>query len=354
MHDRYFPSYTIGKNAFSKFNDVCKKLGHNFLMVGGETALSVAADKLLENISESFNLIDKVIYGKECYEDRVLELYNMYKEENTDFVVGVGGGKAIDTSKYLAHLLGVPIITVPTIASTCAAASALSVVYSKNHAFEKFVHYKKPAFHCFIDTEIIANAPYEFLRAGIGDTLAKHYEVEFSSRGRNLDYSSEFGLTLSSMCNTPLKRNAVSAIAACKANKINNELENVVLAIIISTGIVSMLINPDYNGALAHALFYGLTNIKGFEEKFLHGDVVGYCTAVQLAVDKNMNEAKEIVKFLKSLNIETTLGERNIPCDFLFLNDVLESALNDPDMRIIPYKVTKEMLFDGICAVENL
>ena len=48
----------------------------------------------------------------------------------------------------------------------------------------------------------------KFLRAGIGDTLAKHYEVEFSARGRKLDYSSELGLTISSMCNEPLMRYA--------------------------------------------------------------------------------------------------------------------------------------------------
>ena len=90
------------------------------------------------------------------------------------------------------------------------------------------------------------------------------------------------------------------------------------------------------------------------KKKFLHGDVVGYCTAVQLAVDGNMEEAKRIVEFLKSINVETSLKERNIPCDKVFLDKVLESALKDPDMNVIPYKVTKDMLFDGILKIENL
>ena len=114
-----------------------------------------------------------------------------------------------------------------------------------------------------------------------------------------------------------------------------------------------MLINPDYNGAMAHALFYGLTVLEGFEENFLHGDVVGYCTAVQLAVDNNMKEAVRIVEFLKSIKIETTLAERNIPCDRLFLDKVLESALKDPDMKVIPYEVTKDKLFKGIEKIEK-
>ena len=353
MLERYFAAYTIGEDAFSKFNDVCKNLGTNFLLIGGKTALSVSRDKLMSYVCSEFNVVDEVIYGNECSEERVLELFDIYKDKEIDFIVGAGGGKAIDTSKFLADKLEIPVVTIPTIASTCAASSALSVVYTPNHVFSKFAYYKKPAYHCFIDTEIISQSPYRFLRAGIGDTLAKHYEVEFSARGRELDYSSELGITISTMCNVPLMRYAKEALKASLENTTSYELEQVILAIIISTGMVSMLINPDYNGAMAHAFFYGLTRIEGFEENFLHGDVVGYCTMVQLAVDQQLDEAKKIKAFLKSIGIETTLAERNIPCDKDFLDKVLESALNDPDMKVIPYTVTKDMLFDGILAVEN-
>ena len=354
MQERYFASYTLGDDAFSKFNEVCKGLGRNYLLIGGKTALSVSRERLISSISSYFNMVDEVIYGTECLEERVFELSNIYKDKNIDFVVGVGGGKAIDTSKYLADVLNVPVVTVPTIASTCAASSALSVIYTKEHSFSKFVYYTKPAYHCFIDTKIIREAPYKFIRAGIGDTLAKHYEVEFSARGRVLDYSSELAVTISSMCNEPLMRYAKKALEDVVDNKISYELEQIILAIIITTGMVSMMINPDYNGAMAHALFYGLTEIEGFEEKFLHGDVVGYCTAVQLAVDGNINEAKRIVEFLKSIRVETSLKERNIPCDREYLDEILKSALKDPDMKVIPYEVTEDMLFEGIKLIEEL
>lgn len=354
MQERYFPAYTLGVDAFKNFNNVCGKLGTNLLLIGGKTALSVARYKLLSCISQDFNVVDEVIYGTECYEERVFELYEGYKNIDIDFVVGVGGGKALDTSKYLADMLNVPVVTVPTIASTCAASSALSVIYTKEHSFSKFVYYKKPAYHCFIDTKIIMEAPYDFIRAGVGDTLAKHYEVEFSARGRVLDYSSQLGLTISNMCNEPLMKYAKVALDEVKKGNICDELEQVILTIIITTGMVSMLINPDYNGAMAHALFYGLTILDGFEEKFLHGDVVGYCTAVQLAVDNNIEEAKKVVSFLKSIKIETSLSQRNIPCDREYLDKVLESALKDPDMNVIPYEVTKDMLFEGIKKIETL
>lgn len=354
MKQRFFPAYTIGKDAYEKFNEVCMPLGKRYLLIGGETALSVSRARLLKNISNDFSMVDEVIYGKECYEERVYELYNQYKNSRIDFVVGVGGGKAIDTAKYLSSLLEVEVVTVPTIASNCAPSSALSVIYTKDHVFSKFVYYKKPAYHCFIDTQIISEAPFEFIRAGVGDTLAKHYEVEFSARNRELDYSSQLGITISNMCNEPLFKYAYDAVEACKRNVVNDAVEQVVLDIVITTGMVSMLINPDFNGAMAHALFYGLTVIPGFEEKFLHGDVVGYATMVQLAVDNNIEEAKKIKKFLSEIGIETTLRERGIKCDKELLDKVLESALSDPDMKVIPYEVTKDMMFEGILVIENM
>lgn len=354
MKERYYPAYTIGEDAFSNFNSVCMPLGKRILIIGGKTALECSLDKLKKNISSDFEIVDTVIFGNECYEERVNELYSQFKEKNISFIVGVGGGKALDTSKFLSLKLDLPIVTIPTIASTCAASSCLSVIYTKDHAFEKFVYYKKPPYHIFIDTKIITDAPFKYLRAGIGDTLAKHYEIEFSARGKDLDYSSALGLTISNMCCDPLFKYGVDALNSAKKNVLNNSLEQVILAIIITTGIVSQLINPDYNGAIAHALFYGLTNIKGFEEKFLHGDVVGYATIVQLMVDKNIDEAKKIKSFLDSLDIETTLKQRNIPCTKEYLQNVLTSAINDPDMKVIAYPVNVDMLYDAILAVENL
>lgn len=353
MKQCYFADYTIGKDAYKNIKDVCLCLGKHALIIGGETALSKSIEKLKAAMSD-FEITDTVMYCKECTRKNAEEIAASHKDGKVDFVVGVGGGKAIDTAKCVADILNVKVVTVPTIASTCAATSALAVMYNENHSFDGFWYFKTPAYHTFIDTEIISEAPTKYFRAGIGDTLAKYYEVEFSARGREKTYKDEMGISISRMCNKPLIDVAIDALEDCKCNKVTEKFEQAVLIILVSTGMVSMLINPDFNGAAAHALFYGLTEIDGFEEKFLHGDVIGYTTAVQLLLDGRDEEAEVIGRLIEKMGVETTLSERGIEVDFEKLQPVLSGTLADPDMKVVPYEITKEMIFDAILKMEKM
>ncbi len=76
--------------------------------------------------------------------------------------------------------------------------------------------------------------------------------------------------------------------------KATYELEQTVLANIISTGLVSLMVLDDYNCAIAHSVYYGLVLLPGFEETFLHGDVVAYGVLVQLAVDGQAEEMQRL------------------------------------------------------------
>lgn len=353
MQECYFADYSIGPDAYDNIEAVCSALGKRVLIIGGETALEKSIGKLRAAM-KSFAIADTVVYGKECYRKRIEELKKQFEDKNIDFIMGVGGGKAIDTSKCLADSLNLPVVTVPTIASTCAATSALAVVYSENHVYEGFWHFKRPARHCFIDTSIIAQAPDMYFRAGIGDTLAKYYEVEFSMRGRKLSFNDEMGLSISRMCSEPLMKDAEKALCGCRENRVTEELESVARIILVSTGMVSMLIDEKFNGALAHALFYGLTVLDGFEEKFLHGDVIGYTTTVQLMLDGKTDEAEKVRELIKSMGVETTLRGRGVDTDFENLEPVLENAVKDPDMEVIPYEITPRMIYDAIMKNEEV
>ena len=93
------------------------------------------------------------------------------------------------------------------------------------------------------------------------------------------------------------------ALKDCKEHKASFALQQAVLANIVSTGMVSLMVLDDYNCAIAHSVYYGLVLLPGFEEKYLHGDVVAYGVLVQLAVDHDMDRLPEAKKFLKDLGI---------------------------------------------------
>ena len=101
-------------------------------------------------------------------------LADIINDKNVDLLVGMGGGKTIDTAKIAADRAAIPVLIVPTIASTDAPCSGCAVLYSEHGVFES-VHYEKsnPA-AVLVDTEIIAKAPVRFLVAGMKDDF--HYE----------------------------------------------------------------------------------------------------------------------------------------------------------------------------------
>lgn len=347
------PKYVIGQNAFDAIPSICLNFGKNLQIVGGKTGVASSINALKKSLKNSeINLMEPIWYGGECTDENIELLTKEIGDNGANIIAGLGGGKAIDTAKAVGDKLGLPVITIPTIASTCAGTSRLSVVYDKNHKFTRFIHFDAPPICSFINSQIIAEAPAEYLRAGMGDTLAKYYECSFAARGDSLNYTNGLGITISHMCAEPLFEHGIKALKDCEENKITPSLEQIIQAIIVNTGMVSILVDEDYNGALAHSLFYGLTILPNIEEKYLHGDVVAYGILVQLVIDKNLDEAMKVRNFLKDIGCPTRLKDIEVELNRQSLSHVLIETVNGPDMKKIPYKIDEDMVFGALSQIE--
>lgn len=351
----FFANYTIGENAYGQVPQVCLPFGKRIFLIGGRRAMD-AAEGLLGKALEGSGLVvlESVEFGADCTYRTIDRWAQRAKELGADMIFGMGGGKALDTAKGAAERAGLPVFTFPTIAATCAATTALSVVYREDGNFDSFYFYDKPARHCFINTRVIADAPCEYLRAGMGDTMGKFFECHFAARGDHLDHSSALGREISNLCYGPLLEHGVQALVDCRRHEPSFALQQAVLANIVSTGMVSLMVLDDYNCAIAHSVYYGLVLLPGFEEKYLHGDVVAYGVLVQLAVDKDWDRMREVKGFLKELGIPSTLREMEVPLDREYLRDVLRETVTGPDMEHIPYLVTEDMIFEAMREVEEL
>lgn len=85
-------------------------------------------------------------------------------------VLGIGGGKAIDSAKYAAFLRRMPFICVPTSSSSdgFSSSSASLLVGGRRTSVPA-----KIAYGILVDIDVIKNAPEKFIYSGIGDLLSK-------------------------------------------------------------------------------------------------------------------------------------------------------------------------------------
>ena len=104
-----------------------------------------------------------------------------------DVFVGVGGGKTIDTAKVVAEHFSKPLIIIPTVASTDAPTSGLSVIYKESGEHSHEIWLKRSPDVVLVDSAVIAKAPVRFLVSGMGDALATYFEAMANIRSNYIN-----------------------------------------------------------------------------------------------------------------------------------------------------------------------
>ena len=355
MEQVILPAYRVGAGVLESSGELVMKHGTNALIVGGRKGLAAALPRLRAGIEKAgVRCAGVEYYGGECTYDHMARLADIGRACGADLVIGVGGGKAIDTAKGCAYRLGVPVITVPTIAATCAAVTKLSVVYDENRVFQELMFFDAPPAFALIDMQVLQEAPPCYLLAGIGDALAKHVECAFTSRGRALPPMGVMGVTVSAAIYESLIRYGAKSFEEMKNVSGTEALEHVALTSIVTTGLVSLLIEEKYNGGVAHALFYGLTSLPGFEDRVLHGHAVGYGVLVQLALDGQSERFRELRAFYEVIGMPRRLEDMGYPLTDELLGRIapLAAAAFKRD-RESPYPVTEEMIRQAMLETER-
>lgn len=311
---------------------------NNILIIHGEKSLLSIKDEFFKTLScKKFHLVH---YGNECCHSIVNSTLDNLKNNTYDLILGIGGGKSIDASKVMMDKLNIPLFTIPTIASTCAAVSYISVMYGENHVFQELYFLKRPPHKTFINLDTLITAPKKYLWAGIGDTLAKYYEMNLKARGKRLNFNTTMGEKLSHLCKETMLNYGEHALST---PVVDDDFKEVAGVILVTTGIVSNLIDFKYNGAIAHAIFDALTKIKRVEEEHLHGEVVAFGILIQLQLEKNCEELNNLLKLYRRINLPTTLKEIVVRDEYLEKKEkIVDKILNSIAGSEIPLKFTRE------------
>lgn len=359
----YLPNYTVGEDAYDKIGYITKAYGTKAVVIGGETAIEKAKPALLKSIESSHTvLLDFLCYGGDATMENVHRLQMEPHVQEAEMLFAVGGGRACDTVKVLGALTNKPVFTFPTLASNCAGCTSLSVIYNNDGSFKEYSYQNHPPLHTFINTRIIAESPVELFWAGIGDALSKEYEVEYCCREKNLSHLSLLGLGIAKTCTAPLLMHGQKALQDCRNNEVSAELEEVVLDIVMLTGIVSNCtvhisdqIAPEdhyyYNSSLAHCVYYGSSLIPACESH-LHGEIVAFGVLCLLKYDENTEEFDRILEFNKALGLPITMADIGLTENDL--ETVADVAMSVIEWEYLPGTPSREKFIQSIIDTDRI
>ncbi|MGL5058799.1 MAG: iron-containing alcohol dehydrogenase family protein, partial [Microcoleus sp.] len=316
-------------------------------IVGGSNSLA-AVKPYLQPILEQHQLASaRTAYGQDCSEISLQNLRAAVQNHQADFIIGVGGGKALDAAKLLAYQCHIPIVTIPTSAATCAAWTALSNIYSDRGAFQYDVSLAKCPDLLILDYGLIQTAPQRTLIAGIGDAIAKWYEASVSSG------HSEQTLIISAVQQARILRDILFQKSAAALEQPGSETwQEVTDATVLLAGVIGGIGGAQCRTVAAHAVHNGLTHLLA-SHGTLHGEKVAYGILVQLRLEEMLQNnqlaataRQQLLKFYTEIGLPQTLAD-------LGLGDITIAELRraseiacypNSDIHRLPFKVVPEQL----------
>lgn len=291
------------------------------LRQGFNQGLLVTGEKSWQQAGQQIDALDlplkKEVYRGECSRTEVERLKQVALAMNADYLLAVGGGKVIDVTKATAASLGLPYVIVPTLASNCAAFTPLSVFYTDEGVFTDHVVFDQAAFMVAVEPRIILTTPKDYLRAGIGDTLAKWYEAKpLVEALEEYPVAVEISQYAAKLCRDVLIDLGEIARTDHHDGKATAAFTKVVDAIIMASGMVGGF--GEHYGRIsgAHSIHNGLT-VLSETHAHLHGDKVAYGILVQLALFEAWEDIDALLPFYHALGLPTAFSDLNIGGDLL-------------------------------------
>lgn len=316
--------YVQGPGALDRLDAEIALLGGGpVAVVIDPVARKLIGDRIAARLPDA-RLLD---FGGEC---TALEISARAAElGDARIILGVGGGKAIDTAKAVSIEARLPVAIAPTIASNDSPTSHIAVVYTPEHAVEGVRSMALNPALVLVDTAVIAAAPRRFLAAGIADAMSKPYELAGALAGGGLNF---FDGAPTELTRAIVERARdillTDSDAAMTAREPTPAFERVVEAAILLSGLAF-----ESGGlSIAHSMVRGLS-VTPQLSGLLHGEMVALGTLTQLAAGQGTaREIAELSAFLKRLDMPTGFRALGVEEEADFQR-IAEVALSAPYAR---------------------
>ena len=306
--------YVQGAGAIKEIGVHTSRIGTCALVIGGKTALALCGSDLQASCTEQGVSVHQELFQGVSSLVEIRRLSGIATANRADVIIALGGGAAIDAGKAVAHEMKLPVIVVPTVVSTDAPCSALSVIYTEAGVFERYLFLRKNPDCVLVDTTLVARSPARFLVAGMGDALATFWESDtcFRSGKPNPLTGGAFPTlatrALARLCYDTLLESGLQARLAVEKGVVTPAVE----AIVEANTLLSGLSSENGGHAAAHSIHNGLTTLKSTGQK-LHGEKVAFGVLAQLVLEGRPASAiKDVQEFCFSVGLPLCLEDLGI------------------------------------------
>lgn len=233
--------YIQGPDELAKLGSYVEPLGAKALVIVTPSGKKRVGAKIEGGFAEAKAELLFEDFNGECSKGEVDRLVALARNNGCDIIVGVGGGKILDTAKAVAYYLESPVIICPTIASTDAPCSALSVLYTDDGQFDKYLFLKANPNIVLMDTTVIAASPVRLTVSGMGDALATYFEAQATHDADGGTCAGGkggmAGLALAKLCYETLMADGVKAKVALEKGALTPAVEHIIEANTLLSGI---------------------------------------------------------------------------------------------------------------------
>ncbi|MFT4465626.1 MAG: glycerol dehydrogenase [Sodalis sp. (in: enterobacteria)] len=300
--------YVQGSGVLDELGHYLSALGSKAFLIADDVVWGITGERVQATLKKADIAYNYERFNGEASGNEILRLAGVARDAQTSVVVGLGGGKTLDTAKAVADELKHPVAIVPTVASTDAPCSALSVIYSDDGVFDSYRFYNKNPELVLVDTAVCAQAPVRLFASGIADGLATYVEAQAVKRTNALSMvggkPTIAGMAIAAACEETLLTYGYSAYQAVSKRKVTPAVEAVVEANTLLSGL------GFENGGLAgaHAIHNGFTAIQGDIHHLTHGEKVAYGTLTHMVLEQRPDdEIARYIRFYRQIAMPTTL-----------------------------------------------
>jgi glycerol-1-phosphate dehydrogenase [NAD(P)+] len=237
------------------------------------------------NGTESINIVERAI-----------------KNSASSVVIGVGGGKVLDVTKYCAYKLDKPFLAVPTVLSNDGISSPVAVVETDQGVSSLGTN---PPIGIIVDVNVIKNSPKQTILAGMGDLISNISAVEDWNlagvhNGEKVDKFAEI-----------LARNSAEGFVQLLAKKSTSSIAEESSLVSLAEGLIQSGIAMSLAGSSRpcsgseHLISHALDHLLNYSRP--HGLQVGFATLFTTALRRK--DISDLVSLYTRIGFPTSLED---------------------------------------------